>query len=282
MSKKRCQRKVIESTIKRIENNSLKKMNLIWLEACGCSGNIISLLETNNPDIPYFLTRMVNMKFNNSIMGAEGQRAFDKFLETLDTEFILVVEGAVTTRDNGIYNIIASYNGKAISGAEAITLAAGKAKYVLAVGTCAAYGGISAAKPNPASCQSIVEFLAPKQVIRIPGCPANPQWVISTLAHLISYGIPELDSDGRPLFLYEETIHTNCSRRSYFDKKIFATKLGDKECMFNLGCRGPMTRANCAIRKWNDGVNWPVEDNTPCIGCVNKGFPDVMEPFVKL
>jgi hydrogenase small subunit len=106
LSKKKCQRKLIESTLKRIENNNLKKMNLIWLEACGCSGNIISLLETNNPDIPYFLTQMVNMKFNNSIMGAEGQRAFDKFLETLDTEFILVVEGAVTTRDNGIYNII--------------------------------------------------------------------------------------------------------------------------------------------------------------------------------
>ena len=279
MAKKRCQREIIASTLIGIENNSLKKINLIWLEACGCSGNIISLLDANTPDVPYLLTQMVDITYNNSLMGAEGQRAFEKFLETLDTEFILVVEGAVSSRDNGIYNVIAQYNGKFISAAEAITLAAGKAKYVLAVGTCASYGGISAAKPNPSLSKSVPEFLS-TQVIRIPGCPANPQWVISTIAHLISYGIPELDLDGRPLFLYEETIHTYCSRRSFFDKGIFATKLGDNECMFQLGCRGPITKSNCPLRKWNDRVNWPVEDNTPCIGCVNKGFPDEMEPFI--
>jgi hydrogenase small subunit len=282
LSKKRCQRAIIDSTIKRIENKSLKKINLIWLEACGCSGNIISLLDADTPDVPYFLTQMVNMTYNNSIMGADGERAFEKFLETLDTEFILVVEGAVTTRDNGMYNIVAEYNGKLISGAEAVTFAAGKAKYILAVGTCAAYGGPSAAKPNPSKSQSVQDFLTTAKVIRIPGCPAHPNWIISTIAHLISYGLPELDSEGRPIFLYEATIHTNCSRRSFFDKKIFATKLGDKECMFHLGCRGPMTRADCALRKWNDRVNWPVEDNTPCIGCVNKGFPDEMEPFINL
>jgi hydrogenase small subunit len=282
VASRKCPRGILSSTLNRIENSSLKRINLIWLEACGCSGNIISLLDANDPDVPYFLTKMVNMTYNNSIMASEGQRAFDKFLETLDTEFILVVEGAVTTRDNGIYNIVAEHNGKSISGAEAITLAAGKAKYILAVGTCASYGGISAAKPNPSLSKSIPEFINNFKVIRVPGCPANPRWVISTIAHLISYGFPELDGEGRPLFLYGETIHTNCSRRSYFEKKVFASKLGDKECMFKLGCRGPITRADCALGKWNDRVNWPVEDNTPCIGCVNSGFPDEMEPFINL
>lgn len=282
MSKKRCQRELVESTLKNIEKNQIKKTNLIWLEACGCSGNIISLLDTSTPDISYFLTQMVNITYNNSIMGAEGEKAFEKFLETLETDFILVVEGAVSTKDSGSYNIIAEYNGKFISGSEAVILAAGKAKYILAVGTCASYGGISAAAPNPSSSVSLLGFLNEQlyKVIRIPGCPANPRWVISTVAHLLSYGIPELDSENRPLFLYEDTIHTYCSRRSFFDKKIFATKLGDKECMYQLGCRGPMTRADCALGKWNDRINWPVEDNTPCIGCVNKGFPDQMEPFI--
>lgn len=279
MARKVCQRELITSALTKVETD--KKLNLIWLEACGCSGNIISLLDANNPDVPYLLTQMVTMTYNNSIMGSEGDKAFEKFLETLDTEFILVVEGSITTRDNGIYNIVANYNGKNISGAEAVTLAAGKAKYILAVGTCACYGGISAAKPNPSLSKSVPEFLN-KQVIRIPGCPANPQWVISTIAHLISYGLPELDAEGRPSFLYDATIHTYCSRRSFFDKKIFATKLGDKECLFNLGCKGPVTRSDCPLRKWNDGTNWPVEDNTPCIGCVNKGFPDDMEPFINL
>jgi hydrogenase small subunit len=282
VSKKRCQRELLQATIDGIKNDSIKKTKLIWLEACGCSGNIISLLDANNPDAIYFLSEMVEITYNNSVMGAEGQRAFEKFLETLDTEFILVVEGAVTSRDNGFYNIIAKYNGKLISGAEAVSLAAGKAKYILSVGTCASYGGPSAASPNPSQSKSVPDFLSDQKVkvIRLPGCPAHPQWVISTIAHLILYGLPELDTEGRPLFLYEATIHTYCSRRSYFDKKIFAKKLGDKECMFQLGCRGPITRSDCPLRKWNDRVNWPVEDNTPCIGCVNSGFPDSMEPFI--
>lgn len=282
MSKKRkCPKEVLDLTLDKIRSNRLEKVNLIWIEACGCAGDIIALLDGNNPDMPYFFSEMVNMTYNNSLMGAEGQKAFEKFLETLDTEFILVVEGAVTVRDNGIYDIIAEYNGKSISASEAISLASGKAKYILAIGTCAAYGGISAAKPNPSMSMSLQEFLG-KEVIRVPGCPANPQWITSTIAHLISYGIPELDSEGRPKFLYGETIHTNCERRSYFDKQIFAEKLGDKECMYRLGCKGPMTRADCPIVRWNDGTNWPVGDNTPCIGCASKGFPDENEPFIKL
>ena len=282
MSKKRrCPKEVLDLTLDKIRNNRLQKVNLIWIEACGCAGDIISLLDGNDPAMPYFFSEMVNLTYNNSIMGSEGQRAFEKFLETLDKEFILAVEGAVTTRDNGAYDIIADYNGKSISGAEAITIAAGKAKYILAIGTCATYGGISASKPNPSMSMSLPDFLG-KEVIRIPGCPANPQWITSTIAHLISYGIPELDSEGRPKFLYGETIHTNCERRSYFDRQIFAEKLGDKECMYRLGCKGPITRADCPIVRWDDGVNWPVGANTPCIGCASKGFPDENESFIKL
>lgn len=281
MPKKMCPKEVIKAMKNGIEGNRLTKINLIWLEACGCSGNIISLLNANDPDITYFLNEMVNITYNNSIMAEEGRGAVERFLETLDTEFILVVEGAVTTKDNGIYNIIAEYNGKLLSGAEAISLAAGKAKYVIAVGTCASYGGPTAAKPNPSSSTSVPDFLG-TEVIRVPGCPANPHWVISTIAHLILYGLPELDTEKRPVFLYGDTIHTYCSRRSFFDQNIFATKLGDKGCYFQLGCRGPMTKSDCPLRKWNDRVNWPVEDNTPCIGCTEKEFPGETEPFIKL
>ncbi|MCI6276693.1 MAG: hypothetical protein MR639_08135 [Clostridium sp.] len=159
MSKKRkCPKEVLDLTLEKIRNKRLEKVNLIWIEACGCAGDIISLLDGNNPDMAYFFSEMVNLTYNNSIMGADGQRAFEKFLETLDTEFILAVEGAVTTRDNGAYDIIAEYNGKNISGADAITLAAGKAKYVLAIGTCATYGGISATKPNPSMSMSLQDF----------------------------------------------------------------------------------------------------------------------------
>lgn len=279
-SKDMTAKKIINLAIEEIRHSGHKKINLIWLEATGCSGNIISLLNAENPDVIYLLQEMVTLKYNNSLMAAEGESAFRQFLDTLDTEFILVVEGAVSTKDNGLYNIIANYNGERITAMKAVQMAGEKAKYIVAVGTCASYGGTSAAKPNPAGCVSVSKFLN-KEVIRVPGCPTHPDWVIGTIANLVAFGKPKLDEKNRPVIFYGITIHDRCNRRSYFDKGIFATKLGDKECMFKLGCRGPVTRTDCPVRQWNGYVNWPIEDNTPCIGCAQERFPDGMEPFVR-
>jgi hydrogenase small subunit len=263
-----------------IHSQRSKRINALWLEATGCSGNIISFINSQNPGLLYNLTQLINLKFNNTLMSAQGDFAYEQFLNTLNTEFVLLVDGAISTKDNGFCNVIANHKGKPITALEAVLLAGTKAKYVIAVGTCASYGGISAAKPNPALCKSVKEVLN-REVIRIPGCPAHPDWVIGTLAHLIISGTPALDEDGRPLLFYGTTIHDNCTRRGFFEKQIFAAKLGEPGCMFKLGCRGPVTKTDCPRRKWNGYVNWPVEDNTPCIGCAQPNFPDGMEPFVK-
>lgn len=273
-------RKIIDLSIEEIKENQKNKINLIWLEATGCSGNIISLLNAENPDAAFLLQQMVTLKYNNSLMEAEGEEAFQQFLDTLDTEFILCVEGAVSTRFDGRCNIIARHNGNLVTAMEAVRMAGEKAKYVLSVGTCASYGGISAASPNPSKCENVPQFLK-RVVIRVPGCPSHPDWVVGTIANLIAFGMPELDEQGRPLMFYGITIHDRCTRRSYFDKGIFAVRLGDAECMFKLGCRGPITRTDCPVRQWNGYVNWPIKDNTPCIGCAGERFPDGMEPFVR-
>lgn len=279
-SKDKTAKSIIDISLKEIKNSQKKKLNMIWLEATGCAGNIISLMNADNPDLIYLLQDMVTLKYNNSLMAAQGEKAYAQFLDTLKTEFILVVEGAVSTRDEGLYTVIARYKGKNITAMEAVKMAGEKAKYVLAVGTCASYGGISAAKPNPSGSMSVCQFLD-REVIRVPGCPVHPDWIIGTIANIVAFGKPELDEENRPLIFYAVTIHDRCPRRSFFNKGIFAEKLGDKECMIKLGCRGPVTKTDCPIRQWNSYVNWPVEDNTPCIGCAQKGFPDGMEPFVK-
>lgn len=279
-SKNITAKSLINTAVSSIQKGEREKINLIWLEACGCSGNIISLLNAEGPDIIYLLNEMVTLQYNNSLMAAQGQLAFEKFLKTLETDFILVVEGAVSLKANGLYDVMARYNGELITGMEGVRMAGQKAKYVLAVGTCAAHGGISAASPNPSESISVGEFLN-RKVINLPGCPCHPDWAIGTIANLILYGTPELDRLNRPIIFYGITIHDNCPRRSYFDKGIFATKLGEKECMFKLGCRGPVTRTDCPTRQWNNYVNWPIGDNTPCIGCAQRGFPDGMEPFVR-
>lgn len=261
------------------ERAVLVKKNLVWLELTGCSGNIISLLNGENPDFNFLITRMVNFIYNNSLMAAEGEAAIESIINMADKDFILAVEGAVSTKNNGLYNVVGRWNNEPITALKAVQMLGERASHVIAVGACATHGGVSAAKPNPAECASVQSLLT-RKVIKLPGCPCHPDWFLGTLAHILLYGEPELDSRDRPVLFYSTLIHDRCPRRSYFDNGIFAKKLGDKECMFKIGCRGPVTPVDCPIRQWNDYVNWPIKDDTPCIGCAQFGFPDAMEPFI--
>lgn len=270
---------LIEKIKSEIMRNSLTKRDLIWLELTGCSGNIISLLNGSNPDFKFLITNMVNLIYNNSLMAAEGEAALDALMNKTGTDYILAVEGAVSTKNNGLYNIIGRWKGEPLTALKAVQLLGEKASHVIAVGACATHGGVSAARPNPTECVSVQRILK-RKVIKLPGCPCHPDWFLGTLAHILLYGEPELDGRDRPLLFYGTLIHDRCPRRSYFDNGIFASKLGEKTCMFKLGCRGPVTRVDCPVRQWNGYVNWPIRDDTPCIGCAMFGFPDSMEPFI--
>ncbi len=262
-----------------IRKGVLVKRNLVWLELTGCSGNIISLLDGSNPDFKYLISQMANFIYDNSLMAAEGEKAMEQLFSIRDKEYILAVEGAVATKNNGLYNIIGRWKGEPITALKAIELFGKRATHVIALGACATHGGVSAARPNPSECVSVQSVLK-RKVIKLPGCPCHPDWFLGTLAHILLYGEPELDSKDRPLLFYSTLIHDRCPRRSFFDQGIFASKLGESTCMFKLGCRGPVTRVDCPIRQWNQYVNWPIEDDTPCIGCAQFGFPDRMEPFI--
>ena len=270
---------LVDEAMKQIRQGTLNKRTLVWLELTGCSGNIISLLDGAKPDFNYLISQMTHFIYNNSLVASEGESAMERLFSILGSDYILAVEGAVATKNNGLYNIIGRFRGRPVTALEAIKTLGERAAHTIAIGACATHGGVSAAKPNPAECVSVQSVLN-KKVIKLPGCPCHPDWFMGTLAHILLYGEPKLDSRDRPLLFYSTSIHDRCPRRSYFDKGIFAKKLGDKTCMFKLGCRGPVTRTDCPIRQWNEYVNWPIEDDTPCIGCAQFGFPDAMEPFI--
>lgn len=263
-----------------IQKGIIQKKNLVYLELNGCSGNIISLLNGQYPDFDYMLHSMVELRYSNSLMASEGEQAIEKLLAVLNEDYILAVEGAVALKNNGLYHILGSWQGKPLTGLEAVTMLAEKASHIIAVGACATHGGVSAAKPNPSESVGLPQALPNKKMIRLPGCPVHPAWFLGTLAHLLLYGEPSTDNLGRPLMFYSTLIHDRCPRRPFFDKGIFAEKLGDKTCLFKLGCRGPVTRTDCPTRQWNGHVNWPIGANTPCIGCAQFGFPDAMAPFI--
>ncbi len=272
-------RELIDKAVKAVGEMNLPKRELTWLELTGCSGNIISLLDGADPDFKYMLDKMVRLTYSNSLMSAEGEAAMDALFRVRKGDYILAVEGAVATKENGMSNIIGRWRGEPVTALKALKLLGENASHVIAVGACATHGGVSAARPNPMECVSVQSVLQ-RKVIKLPGCPCHPDWFMGTLAHILLYGEPELDSSGCPLMFYSMLIHDRCTRRSYFDKGIFAEKLGEKACMFKLGCRGPVTRIDCPVRQWNEYVNWPIKDDTPCIGCAQFGFPDAMAPFV--
>jgi hydrogenase small subunit len=156
----------------------------------------------------------------------------------------------------------------------------------LSVGTCAAYGGLPAASPNPTGCKSVTDVYKDlnikSPVINIPGCPCHPDWFIGTVAKILLYGLPkekELDEYQRLKLFFGRSVHNRCIKRDCLDDGIFATKFGEEGCLLELGCKGPFTNADCPIRLWNGSTNWCIGAGAPCIGCTEPGFPDAHSPI---
>lgn len=259
-----------------------RRMPAIWLELGSCTGNSISLDNAVNPSFLQLLTEMLDMRYNWLLNAAHGDLAVQALLDTVAKEagnFLLIVEGAVLTADNGRFNHIFLRNGEMVTGLSALTEFAAKAKYVVAVGDCACFGGPAAAQPNLGGAKGVSQVVTAKPVINIAGCPAHPDWMTGTFTHLLLYGMPELDSYNRPKLFFGRTIHDQCQRRQQFEDGIFAAFPGEPGCLYKVGCKGPVTHADCPTREWNHYVNWPVKAGAPCIGCASPHFPDGLMPF---
>ncbi|WP_051273708.1 hydrogenase small subunit [Desulfotruncus alcoholivorax] len=261
-----------------------KRLPLIWLGTNTCDGDSISFLNSADPNFMEIVTVLFDFRYLHFVMAAQGDMSTSVLDDTLAQDpgnFILVVEGTVPTRNNGLYCVIGTRGGKPLTALEAVQEFGAAARCVVAAGTCAAFGGPYAAHPNPSESKPVSEVLD-RAVINVPGCPVHPAWIAGTLIHLAWYGEPELDDFHRPLIFYGETIHNMCQRRHYFDSGIFAAQPGDPWCTYRIGCKGPVTFADCPSRQWNsEHVSWPVKAGTPCIGCVNPGFPERDMPFFK-
>lgn len=264
-----------------VAQNKVAKAPVIWLELGSCTGESVSLENSINPSLDQLLIESLDIRYHWLINVASGDHATKILEDTLVKEagnFWLIVEGSVMTADSGRYNEIFLRNGSMVTGLDAVVEIASKAKYVIAVGDCAAFGGPAAAYPNPGGAKGVWEVVN-QPVINIPGCPSHPDWMSGTLTHLLLYGMPELDAYNRPLLFFGKTIHDLCQRRQQFEDGIFADFPGGKGCLYKVGCKGPVTHADCPLRQWNHGINWPVKAGAPCIGCASPHFPDGMMPF---
>jgi NiFe hydrogenase small subunit HydA len=279
---------------------------LIWLHGSGCQGDSVSFLNLFSDDFALpgstltaadVLITHVNLAYHTVVMSSAAQTAVTMANQAKRKGgYVLVLEGGVPTAFNGRACIIASDGGQELTYQQAITNLLGGAIAVVCVGTCASFGGIPMSGPTPSEanptqvvpCPTLIHSIDPaKLVINIPGCPSHPEWVAWVVVQLILGNIPALDAFKRPQALFGNrtvdvhgmNIHENCPRNiNLGGGNSHATTFGqDGKCLENLGCRGPSTYSNCPSRKWHAGengpINWCVDCNGMCIGCVEEDFP---------
>ncbi len=244
---------------------------VIWLQGQSCSGCSVSLLNAEHPDPATLLTRYISLQFHGTLSTATGHLGMHVLNTNIDKGgYLLAVEGAVPA---GMPKACAV-------GEEPLTTqllrAAEGATAIVAVGSCAAFGGIPAAENNPTGAMSVPAYLSKngvaKPVIAVPGCPVHPDWLVGTLVHVLKFGIPALNDNGCPDMFFKRLIHDQCPRFADYERERFAEKFSDDGCFFKLGCLGPVTQADCPTRLWNSGVNFCINAGSPCIGCSSKSF----------
>lgn len=258
-----------------LETVKLQKQPLIWLNGASCAGCTISFANTNYPSVSELILDTLSVKYNETLMAASGEVA-DKALEDAIGQFkgkyIMVLEGAVPTKNGGVYLRVA---GKPF--VEKVKKVAANAAYCVAMGTCASFGGIPAASPNPTGCKGLKDVGG--TVVNIPGCPAHPDWLVGIIVNMLLFRkIPNLDKYGRPQMFYRKLVHDSCPRRGAYEQgqyiEQFGVELdGIEGCMGAKGCRGPVASADCPSRLWNSGTSFCISASTPCVGCVEPDFP---------
>ncbi len=268
-----------------------KNHPVIWIQGQGCTGCSVSLLNAVEPNIKKVLLEIISLEFHPTVMASEGQTALEnmyKIAEEFKGKFSLAIEGAVPRAAGGHYCIIGEMTDKSgkhkeITMLDAVKELGAKAGSVLSIGTCSAFGGIPAAEGNitdSVSAMTILQDAGIKTpVVNIPGCPPHPDWIVGSIAHLLTQGLPDLDADNRPTVFFGEELHANCPYIEDFDNEEFSDRLTNKTgCRAELGCKGMNVSSDCQKRHWNGDMNWCIA-NAVCIGCVESGFPDDMSPF---
>jgi hydrogenase small subunit len=254
-----------------------KRPSVIWLSFQECTGCTESLTRSHSPTLENLIFDHISLDYHHTLQAAAGERAEAAREEAMQGNagnYLVVVDGSIPLANPG-YSTIAG-----ISNRQMLEETVEGAAAVVAVGSCAAFGGLPHAHPNPTGAVAVSHIVKHKPVVNVSGCPPIPSVITGVLAHYLTFGtLPELDALGRPMVFYGQSIHDRCYRRPFYDKGLFAETFDDEGarqgwCLYRLGCKGPMTYNACATTRWNQGSSWPVESGHGCIGCSEPNFWD--------
>ncbi len=252
-----------------------KRPSVIWLHFQDCTGCTETLLRTSAPDVAHLILDVISLDYHETLMaasGAQAEAALRSAIAENEGKFVLVVEGSIPMKEDGNYMQLASK-----PAVQVLRDVAAKSAAVIAIGSCASWGGVPSADPNPTGAVGVDSIITDKPVVNLPGCPPNPYNLLGVVLQYVTMGkLPALDDKGRPKFAYERVIHENCPRRAHFDAGRFATAFGDEGhrkgwCLYKMGCKGPVTHAACSTRHFNEIADcWPIGAGIPCVGCTEK------------
>lgn len=255
---------------------------VIYLHNAECTGCSEALFRSSSPYIDQIIFDSISLDYHETIMATAGEAAEEVLEKAINNPngFICLIEGAIPTENKSLYGTIAGH-----TMLEHCARILPKAKAVIAVGTCSAYGGIQSARPNPTNSKGIQDCFnnLQSQVINIAGCPPNPLNLMGTLVALLQGRELVLDKVGRPKMFFGKPVHMLCERLQHFKAREFALSFNSEEarqgwCLYKLGCKGPKTFNNCPTALFNS-VSWPIKAGHPCIGCSEPDFWDKLTPF---
>ncbi len=261
-----------------------ERIPVIWEHFQECTGCSESFIRSAHPLVADILFDYISLDYTDTLMAASGfnaEKAKHDSMKKNHGKYILVVEGAIPTKDGGVYCSIAGR-----TALEILKESAEGAAAIITYGSCSSYGGIQAADPNPTGSVPVQDIIKDKPIVQVPGCPPIGEVMTAVIVHYITFGrLPQLDSEGRPTEFYGKRVHDSCYRRPYFDAGLYAETFDDANakkgyCLYKLGCRGPVTYNACGTVGWNGGVGFPIKSGNPCIGCSESAFWD-NGPFVE-
>lgn len=284
----------------------VKEVHIIWITAgMSCDGDSVSITAAEQPSIEDVLLGAIpglpKVHLHNPVLamevGADFMKAFyDAEKGKLDP-FVLVMEGSIPNeriKKEGYWAALGTdpNTNQPITTCEWLDRLAPKAWGVIAIGTCAAYGGIHAMAGNPTGCMGLIDYLGKDfrsagglPVVNVPGCPVQPDNFMETVLYLLYEAaglapmIP-LDEQFRPTWLFGKTVHEGCDRAGYYEQGDFAREYGSSKCLVRIGCWGPVVNCNVTKRGWMRGIGGCPNVGGICIACTMPGFPDKFMPFM--
>jgi hydrogenase small subunit len=251
---------------------------VIWLHGLECTCCSESFIRSGHPLASDVVLSMISLDYDDTLMAAAGHQAeeiLEQTIEKYDGNFILACEGNPPLNEDGMYCF---QGGKPY--VEKLRRMASHCKAIIAWGSCASWGCVQAAHPNPTRAMPIHKVITDKPIIKVPGCPPIAEVMTGVITYMLTFDrFPELDRQGRPKMFYSQRNHDKCYRRAHFDAGQFVERFDDEGarkgyCLYKMGCKGPTTYNACSTIEWNEGLSWPVKSGHGCLGCSEDNFWD--------